>query len=81
MALLSKAQLERAWYTAERALRGVGTTAHEWRNLGQSAIHLRRRLTEVEWGGRAWGMDVRGTADGLARLEPCRRWLPAGYTE
>jgi hypothetical protein len=78
---MSQAQRSEAWTLAERALRGVGDPAlGEWRESGERAIHLRRRLTHMEWPG-AWGMDLRETPDGLARLADVAQWLPSGYTE
>lgn len=54
---------------ARRALRGVGSEpAGEWVEHGDVAVHLRRRCTVDEWGGRPWGMDLRHTDEGRARL-------------
>lgn len=58
------------------ALRGVGdATAGEWLEIGDVAVHLRRRLTTTEWRGQPWGMDLRHTEEGRARLiaAGCRR--------
>jgi hypothetical protein len=55
-----------AWAMAERALQGVGQAAlGEWREHGQRAVHIRRRLSDEER-ERAGGLgtrDIRGTAE------------------
>jgi len=59
------------WSEAEHALRGVGDPMLvEWRELtpDRKAVHLKRRLTVDEWGGKPWGQDLRGTPEGWARL-------------
>lgn len=64
------------WHEAEHALDGVGDSAHEWRENGDRAIHLRRRLTVEEWGERPWGMDYRKTWEGRKRLDAVLKYLP-----
>jgi hypothetical protein len=66
-----------------RVLRGVGDASlGEWleEGLGGSGLlHLKRRLTDAEWGDRPWGMDLRKTAEGDARLLAAgcpRKWAP-----
>lgn len=67
---------------AQYLLRGVGDAAlGEWKKNGGVAFHLRRRLTEAEWGGKPWGMDYRGTPEGARRLEAVSAYLPRGYRE
>jgi hypothetical protein len=54
---------------AERVLQSVGDpTVGEWGEIGTIAFHLRRRLTDAEWGGKPWGYDLRGTPEGDRRL-------------
>lgn len=73
---------QQLWLFAIAALNGVGDpTLGEWRERGKIAVHLRRRLTPMEWGGRPWGMDYRDTPEGVRRLALVMRWLPAGYRE
>ena len=68
---------------ARRVLRGVGDPMlGEWVEGGRGAgplVHLRRRLTDLEWDGKPWGIDLRRTSDGDRRLETagCRpEWAP-----
>lgn len=49
--------------------------------VGRNAVHVRRRLTDDEWGGKAWGMDVRGTPEAAERLKPVMHLLPRGWDE
>jgi hypothetical protein len=54
---------------ALHALRGVGSAMlGEWIEHGDVALHLRRRCTVDEWGGRPWGIDLRHTDEGRVRL-------------
>jgi hypothetical protein len=65
------------WNEAERALDGVGDASlGEWRETGDVAVHLRRRLTPIEWGDKPWGMDYRATFEGKKRLDRIVRYLP-----
>jgi hypothetical protein len=60
-------------------LAGVGdATLGEWRELGNVAVHLRRRLTPVEAaiGQIAAVVDVRGTPEFTTRIDAMRAWLP-----
>ncbi len=67
---------------AERALRGVGDTDHEWVERGTIAMHLRRRLSFAERSATGLVMrDIRGTPEADRRLAAVRQWLPAGYVE
>jgi len=62
---------------AERALLGVGDAAlGEWREVGEIAVHLRRRLTAEEAAAVGPVVDVRGTWDMTKRLNRVRRYLP-----
>lgn len=62
------------------ALDGVGDPKlGEWVEVGQTAMHLRRRLNEVEQVMVGPVVDVRGTPDGQFRMERARRFLPAGF--
>jgi hypothetical protein len=66
-----------------KALDGVGDPAlGEWWEVGRTAGHLRRRLSDAEAEEGAFIVtDLRGTPEASARLEPVRRWLPPGWEE
>jgi hypothetical protein len=67
------------WALAEGVLRGVGDPAlGEWRDVGDIAIHLRRRLTPAEMraGAIAAVVDIRGTPEHGARIDRIRPYLP-----
>ena len=62
---------------ADRVLAQVGDVSlGEWWEVGEIAIHVRRRLAAAEWGDKPWGMDYRGTPEGDRRLDLVRKWLP-----
>lgn len=62
------------------ALDGVGDpTLGEWVEVGNTAMHLRRRLSALEQLAVGPVIDVRGTAEGNARVERARRFLPPGF--
>ena len=64
---------------ADRELRGVGdATLGQWHEVGDMAVHLRRRLTEKEmrFAGIASVVDVRGTDDATTRIRRMRPFLP-----
>jgi hypothetical protein len=69
------------WTRAARALSGVGDPQlGEWRETGNIAVHLRRRVTADEWAGRPWGMDLRHTPEGQKRLAaPGATAIPAEW--
>jgi hypothetical protein len=50
----------------------------EWREVGDKAVHLRRRLTDEErvLGGNLIVRDIRGTAEEQARFEALLRDAP-----
>jgi len=76
--LLSLA-LPQLWKIAEHELQGVGDPAlGEWREVGEKAVHLRRRLTPAEMrsGGIATVWDVRGTVEHVLRIERMWPYLP-----
>ncbi len=55
----SAASMTAAWALAERALTGVGDkTLGEWREVGEKAVHIRRRMSDEER-TLAGGLDVR----------------------
>jgi hypothetical protein len=61
----------------EAALAGVGdATLGEWREVGDVAVHLRRRLSDAE--ARIVGpvVDVRRTAEGRRREQRMRSFVP-----
>jgi hypothetical protein len=69
---------------AEQALKGVGdATLGEWREMGDIAVHLRRRLTAKEQAvaGIDAVVDVRGTPEGATRIACMRPYLPASMAE
>lgn len=62
---------------AERVLEGVGDRfAGEWREVGQCAVHLRRRLTAIEAAEIDPVCDIRGTPEAAERVRAMRRVLP-----
>jgi hypothetical protein len=64
---------------AMNELRGVGDAAvGEWREIGEIAVHLRRRLTprEMDRGRIAGVSDIRGTAEHQRRIEALQPYLP-----
>lgn len=74
------AVLATAWEVADVELRGVGdATLGEWREIGHTAVHLRRRLTvaEMRQGGIVDVCDVRGTVEYVHRIERMFPVLPA----
>jgi hypothetical protein len=61
-----------AWQLALTALRGVGEASlGEWREVGERAVHVRRRLTDEEraLAGGLEVRDIRGTGEEAIRLE------------
>ena len=57
------------WQRAYCALANVGQPdLGEWKETGEVACHLRRRVTAEEWKNRPWGMDLRHTPEGQKRL-------------
>jgi hypothetical protein len=68
---------------ARRALRGVGDPLlGEWAEVGQRAVHVRRRLSDAEVAATGLAMrDVRGTPEHDLRLAPLLHLLPIGYRE
>lgn len=66
-----------SWLAAELALRGVGdASAGEWRERGEIALHLRRRLSAAEAAIVGPVVDVRGTPDGARRVQRMARHVP-----
>jgi hypothetical protein len=67
---------------ARRALVGVGDPIlGEWSEWTGRAVHVRRRLSEVEATQVGPVVDVRGTEEALRRLRPVAHLLPAGWSE
>jgi hypothetical protein len=61
-----------AWQFALAALRGVGDAQlGEWREVGDRAVHVRRRLTDDEraLAGGLKVRDIRGTGEEALRFE------------
>ena len=75
------AAADRLWEIAVDVLRGVGDPAHEWREIGDRAVHLRRRLTmrEERAAGITGVVDVRGTDEQKRRIAAMRPYLPAAF--
>ncbi len=72
----------RARALAERALQGVGARGlGEWRENGDIAYHLRRRLTDDEQAEVGPVIDIRGTPEVNARLIEVVHILPMGWAE
>ena len=62
---------------AAQALIGVGdVTRGEWREVGDIAVHLRRRLSDIEAATVGPVVDIRGTWEHTKRLNRVRRYLP-----
>ena len=64
---------------AELELKGVGNAAlGEWRERGDRAFHLRRRLTvkEMLYAGIDAVCDVRGSEEAARRIQRMRSFLP-----
>ena len=71
--------LKRLWDIAAHELHGVGDAAlGEWREVGDRAVHLRRRLTprEMREAGITAVCDVRGTPEYVHRIERMFPHLP-----
>lgn len=67
---------------AEDALRGVGDAGlGEWREVGDKAVHLRRRLAVEEAVTVGPVVDVRGTREAQRRLWRASQWLPPSLME
>lgn len=64
------------------ALSGVGDeTLGQWEAMGQTAFHVRRRLTPDEEAQVGAVVDVRGTPEGDRRRRPFAGLVPAGWVE
>jgi hypothetical protein len=64
---------------AIRQLAGVGDAAlGEWREVGNLAMHVRRRLTkkEMQYAAIDEVRDVRGTSEAKTRVDRMRPFLP-----
>lgn len=71
--------LKTLWEIAVVELHGVGdATAGEWREVGDTAVHLRRRLQvqEMKYAGIKEVCDVRGTPEYVKRIERMVPFLP-----
>jgi hypothetical protein len=64
---------------ALEALKGVGDASlGEWQAMGDSAYHVRRRLSTVEQRRVGPVVDVRGTPEAERRYARVLRYLPPG---
>lgn len=69
--------LDELWRAAMIALAGVGDAgAGEWREVGERAVHLRRRLSAVEAARVGPVVDIRGTWDARKRVQRMARYVP-----
>lgn len=50
--------------------------AGEWREVGDRAVHIRRRLSPAEEQSIGPAVDVRGSWDGEKRLRRIERFVP-----
>lgn len=58
------------------ALKGVGDASlGEWRDVGDKAVHVRRRLSVQEQAVIGAACDLRRSDVGVERLEKALRWL------
>jgi len=65
-------------------LKGVGDPAlGEWEQIGEIAVHLRRRLTakEMAYAGITEVRDIRGTTEQAERIDRLRPFLPDGVRQ
>jgi hypothetical protein len=70
-------QPERLRAIAEEVLTGVGdAAAGEWMELGEIAVHLRRRLSAAEAATVGPVVDVRGSWESQKRLRRMEKYLP-----
>lgn len=59
------------------ALAGVGdAAAGEWRETGDAAVHIRRRLSAAEAARVGPVRDIRGSWDARKRVQRMQRYLP-----
>jgi hypothetical protein len=71
-------QVSTANALVQSALSGVGDkTAGEWLEMGETALHLRRRLSEAEAAATGLTMrDIRGTTEERKRMACLLRDMP-----
>ena len=53
---------------AMETLKGVGDTQHEWEEMGESALHVRRRLSDEEIARVGMPVDCRSSSEGFDRF-------------
>jgi hypothetical protein len=64
------------------ALRGVGDAGlGQWLEMGETAFHVRRRLTADEQAKVGDVVDVRGTPEADRRRRPVAGLVPPGWIE
>jgi hypothetical protein len=67
---------------ATRALRDVGDARlGEWREVGDKAVHLRRRLSLEEAAPIGEACDLRGSAEARLRLWRASQWMHPRYLD
>jgi hypothetical protein len=67
---------------ANDALESVGDKVRgQWIDDRPAAFHLRRRLSETEERITGPVVDVRGLADGIARIEKVKPFIPRGMED
>lgn len=54
-------------------------SAGEWKEVGDVAVHLRRRLTDEEAARVGPVVDVRGTWEMTKRINRIRKFLPEAF--
>lgn len=64
------------WKEAERQLAGVGDVSlGEWREVGEKAVHVKRRLSEGEQRMIGPVLDIRGSDEARQRAGRVAAWL------
>jgi hypothetical protein len=72
----------RLFEVAKMALRDVGAaTLGEWREVGEKAVHLRRRLSLEEAAPIGEARDLRGSTEARRRLWRASQWMPPRYLD
>ena len=78
--MLTDGQKREMWKVAGTALVGVGSIVlGEFRERLERSLHVKRRLSVYEWGGKPWGMDYRHSAEGWNRLNATALYLPPQF--
>lgn len=71
------APTDRLFQLAREQLWGVGDAAlGEWREIGEAAVHVRRRMSDREAAIVGPVVDIRGTPEARERCARVQRYLP-----